>query len=189
MEAARFVGRDNNDNAALVPSLWSLGTSRVQFSHFLRSPLLFRGNRDSALRLFDRSINRSQVVDRLQTIRAYAAGIPTSVSRQKEAMVRTRGTFPPSKSSFIPAILLDNERPGYRKGRAAYGRQRRLATGALRHLSRDFCRESLSACVLRELPLIAGIAVNRQSLISACRSEQTSSASRDKIDTFLINSV
>jgi hypothetical protein len=85
-------------------------------------------------------------------------------------MVRTRGTFPSSsKSSFIPAILLDNERPGYRKGRAAYGCQR-PATGALDTSRAIFVADHcpLAPC---ELPLIAGIAVNRQSMISACRSE------------------
>lgn len=47
--------RDNNDNAVSSRPL----LTHVQFSHFLHSLLLFRGNRDCALQLFDLSIGRS----------------------------------------------------------------------------------------------------------------------------------
>lgn len=52
-----------------------------------------------------------------------------------------RGVFPSFSSllPFIPAFLLDNERPGYRKERrAAYGRRReRLLTYSAIGVSRD----------------------------------------------------
>lgn len=59
---------------------------------------------------------------RLQTIRAYAPGYRDRRKREDASLLFSR---PP----FIPAFLLDNERPGYRKERMAYGCQK-AATAA-----------------------------------------------------------
>lgn len=99
--------------------------SRVQFSHFLRSPPLFRGNRDCALWLFD--LFRSSAFPggrydykRYERVRTRYTGYRDRRKRRRVSSLL------PSRPPFIPAFLLDNERPGYRKDRMAYGCQKRL---------------------------------------------------------------
>lgn len=60
---------------------------------------------------------------RLQTIRAYTPGIPSIETEGSEGAQGISSSF---WSSFIPAFLLDNEHPSYRKQRAAYGCQNLL---------------------------------------------------------------
>lgn len=128
---ARFVGltRDNNNNNAPFspspPSPPRLSSrALVQFSHFLRS--LAALSRQSWLcAMIVRSLSIVRVPRwpiRLQTIRAYAH--PVYRDRRK----RRQESLPFSLSCplFIPAFLLDNERPGYRKERMAYGCQKQL---------------------------------------------------------------
>jgi len=140
------LSRDNNDNAALHPSL----VSRVQFSHFLRSPLLFRGNRDCALRLFDRSINRSQVVDRLQTIRAYADGISRRAYRDRRkrwCAQEAPSLLLPSPPLFPPFFSIMNVRATEKSARhmAAKGRLPARSTPLARFLSRIIVRLRLAS--------------------------------------------
>lgn len=91
---------------------------------------------------FDRP--RSQVVDTTTNdTRVYR----TRLSRQKEAMKARSLLSYLSRPPFIPAFLLDNEHPGYRKERMAYGLPK-AATGAT-NILRDFAaNESLSAAKL-----------------------------------------
>lgn len=71
---------------------------------------------------------------RLQTIRAYTPGIP---GIETEGSGGAQGISSSFWSSFIPAFLLDNEHPGYRKERAAYGCQKLLPV-RLTNISRNF---------------------------------------------------
>lgn len=101
--------------------------ARVQFSHFLHSPPLFRGNRDCALRLFDLSIGRS-LAPRWPTT-TNDTRVHTRYTGYRDRRKRRRASQGISSSfcsSFIPAFLLDNEHPSYRKERAAYGCQKLL---------------------------------------------------------------
>lgn len=100
--------------------------ARVQFSHFLRSPPLFRGNRDCALWLFD-LFRSSAFPGGRYDYKRYGARIRTRYTGYRDRRKRRRvSSLLPSRPPFIPAFLLDNERPGYRKERMAYGCQKRL---------------------------------------------------------------
>lgn len=138
MEAAPFCGL----KPAIItttpspPVLLSRARSIFSFSSFPAALSRQSWLCVTIVRSLDRPIVRSQVADRLQTIRAYTPGIPGIETEGSEGAQGISSSF---WSSFIPAFLLDNEHPGYRKERAAYGRQKllpvRLTSLAISRLS------------------------------------------------------
>lgn len=87
---------------------------------------LFRGNRDCALWLFD-LFRSSAFPGGRYDYKRYARTYPVYPGYRDRRKRRQKSLpFPLSRPPFIPAFLLDNERPGYRKERIAYGCQKRL---------------------------------------------------------------